>query len=312
MNIGDKVIYDSALIALGPLLNEACVYECPTHTRCHSILQNLLFRKKLSAYRNVDYQFICGTNLLYVNMLRPLPNWNIDLLNTGVAKNAILLGVGLGKNATKANLYTRLLYKRTLSKSFIHSVRDEATKVFLEDMGFRALNTGCVTMWGLSQEHLAQVPTSKSDEVVFTLTHYTPDEARDREMIKILGRNYNKLYFWPQAFQDIAYLERLNATDEITIIPSNLISYQKLLQGQIDYVGNRLHGGVYAIQQKKRAVILSIDYRTVNMFGSNSPIVIPRHDIETLRYKINSTFSTSLPVHYEKIKLWLNQFGVTY
>lgn len=35
------------------------------------------------------------------------------------------------------------------------------TKVFLEEMGFKAWNTGCPTLWGLTPEFCTEIPSKK-------------------------------------------------------------------------------------------------------------------------------------------------------
>ena len=94
-------------------------------------------------------------------MLRPWPNWNINIFNAKPLKNSILLGVGCGVNSKSVNWYTKLLYKMVLSKDIEHSVRDNKAKEMLENMGFKAINTGCATLWKLSEELCKEIPTKK-------------------------------------------------------------------------------------------------------------------------------------------------------
>ncbi|MEI3046520.1 MAG: polysaccharide pyruvyl transferase family protein [Romboutsia timonensis] len=67
------------------------------------------------------------------------------------------------------------MYSKILSKNYIHSVRDERTKRFVEELGYKAINTGCPTMWKFNDEFCKEVPTKKSDKVIFTLTDYSHD-----------------------------------------------------------------------------------------------------------------------------------------
>ena len=195
-------------------------------------------------------------------MFRPLPNWNINIFNFRIAKNSILLGVGMGKNSNSIDLYTKYLYKKVLSKTFVHSVRDEKTKKMLNDLGFKALNTGCPTLWLLTDSHCKKIPHNKSQSVVFTLTHYAyaKDMILDKEMIAILR--------------------------------------------------NRLHGGIYALQNKKRAIIISVDYRAEEMHKTfNIPCISRCQMTECLESKIQSSFETQITgLDFEKINNWLGQF----
>ena len=117
-------------------------------------------------------------------MLTHFPQWNINLFNYQPLKGSILVGVGAGKGS-KVNTYTKILYSKVLSHRFIHSVRDERTKDILEDMGFKAINTGCASLWLLTPEFCKDIPTTKADEVVFTLTHHAKNFEKDHFLIKL-------------------------------------------------------------------------------------------------------------------------------
>ena len=138
LNIGDEIIIDSIRKNFSELFDSNYIYSLPTHTLQFSLIQKLLYSKKMEAYSSADLKFLCGTNALYTNMLRPLPGWNINVFNLSLVKDTLCLGVGTGINSTSVNWYTRYLYSKVLSKKYIHSVRDEDTKIFLEKLGFKA------------------------------------------------------------------------------------------------------------------------------------------------------------------------------
>ena len=309
LNIGDEIILDSIRENFPELFENNYIYSLPTHTLHFSLLQKLLYRKKIRAYSTADYKILCGTNALYTNMLRPLPSWNINIFNSSLVKNTICLGVGIGLNSTSVNWYTRWLYSKVLSNKYIHSVRDEAAKIFLEKLGYLVYNTGCPTLWGMTSELCKRIPDSKSDSVVFTLTSYQADRTRDKAMVEILSKNYSHLYFWPQTIDDLGYLKSLT-NDLPTIISPNLLSYDRFLDTEIDYVGNRLHGGIRALQHAKRTIIISIDYRAENMAKNYSLPIIKRENIlEELESKINSEWSIRIKgIDFNLIKQWKNQF----
>ena len=79
-----------------------------------------------------------------------------------------------GGNTIIFPIYTLdFLLKILLSKTYLHSVRDEYTKDMLERIGIKnVINTGCPTMWSLTEEHCKQIPIKKSNSVVFTITDY--------------------------------------------------------------------------------------------------------------------------------------------
>lgn len=309
LNTGDEIINSSIHMNWPELFESNYIYRYPTHTPPHSWWQQLFFAKRMSGYKEADYKFLCGTNALYTNMVRPLPVWNMHMLNAGMYEGTILLGVGAGINSKSVNLYTRKLYDKVLNHDFIHSVRDEYSKDMLERMGFKVFNTSCPTMWGLTKEHCSKIPAQKASSVVFTLTGYHSDRENDKAMFDILKKNYENLYFWPQTLSDLPYLESLGAEGYHVIAP-NLEAYDRVLEGDVDYVGNRLHGGIRALQHCKRAIIISIDYRAENMAKNYSLPVIAR---ETIREELNASINLCAPIlikgiDFELIEKWKSQF----
>ncbi len=310
LNMGDEIINDSIKKNWPELYSQNYVCKYPTHTPPHSWWQQLIHGKQFRLYEDFDYKFLCGTNALYTNMVRPYPTWNVHLWNSGVYKNTVLLGVGAGINSKNINLYTKKLYKKILNHDVIHSTRDEYTKDLLLKLGFDAVNTGCPTIWGLTPEHCRQIPSSKSENVVFTLTGAHGDRINDRLMIEILQKNYNKVFFWPQQYSDLYYLQSLNVK-EVNVLTPNLPSYDNILDGTIDYVGNRLHGGIRSLQHKNRSIIISIDYRAENMAKNYSLPVIARNNIgDHLEQLISSNFQTEIKgIDWIKIQKWKSQFN---
>lgn len=308
-NIGDEIINTSIQKNWPELFADNYICKYPAHTPPYAWWQQLLVSNKFKNLANSDYKFLCGTNALYTNMIRPLPVWNIYLWNAGFCRNTVLLGVGAGINSKGVNLYTRMLYNKVLSHEYTHSTRDEYTKDLLIKMGFKAVNTGCPTLWGLLPEHCSEIPRTKSNSCIFTLTSKQPDAKNDCLMIKILEECYDHLYFWPQTISDLDYLNSLGEFN-YTLISPNLESYDKLLDTDVDYVGNRLHGGIRALQHKKRAIIISIDYRASNMAKSYSLPVINREDIgNLLKSSIEECKEIKITgLNWEAIAEWKKQF----
>jgi polysaccharide pyruvyl transferase WcaK-like protein len=228
------------------------------------------------------------------------------MLNKTVAKDAVLLGVGCGVNSKKLNSYTKKLYRSTLSSKYIHSVRDDKAKEIVESLGYRAINTGCITLWSLTEENCKKIPHDKSESVIFTLTYYLQDPNNDKLMIKTLKKNYKKVYFWAQCIADYEYLKSIDDLVGISIVPPNLDSYTQILKTDIDYVGNRLHGGIYAMQHGKRAIIITIDYRAREMNKSYN--ILERNEMIKLENIINNKFETKVNINSEKINMWMSQF----
>lgn len=309
-NIGDEIINDSIRLNWKDLYEKNYICKFPTHTPPYSWWQQLLVPRKFEILSNSDYKFLCGTNALYTNMMRPLPQWNIHLWNKSFFRNSILLGVGAGINSKSINLYTRFLYHNVLSKNYIHSTRDEYTKHMLENMGYKAINTGCPTLWGFTDDFCKNIPAEKSKKVLFTLTGYQSDFENDKLMIDILSKNYEEMYFWPQTPTDLDYLRKMGDFN-VEVITPNLYSYDKILSNNnIDYVGNRLHGGIRALQHACRSLIIAIDYRAENMSKQYRLPVIKRDNIASQLDKfINSSYRTRISgLDFELIQEWKNQF----
>ncbi|OLO83454.1 capsular biosynthesis protein [Actinomyces naeslundii] len=312
LNMGDEIIGRSIEMNWRELFSSNYVMRLAAHSPMYTPVQYLLYKRKLSIFKGAEIKFLCGTNALYTNMLRPLPTWNINYLNCGMVAGTVCLGVGAGVNSSSVNLYTRALYRKVLSHEVVHSVRDERTKQLLEQVGLRAWNTGCPTLWGLTPEHCEAIARTKGDEVVFTLTSYHPDPRKDRAMIDVLRRHYSRLHFWPQSINDLDYLHSLDAADDVEIVTPSLAGFREVLDRGVDYVGNRLHGGIFALQRRRRAIIVAIDYRAREMAKNYSLPLVERDSIENdLADMVESSWATRIQgLDFDLIETWKAQFGV--
>lgn len=262
-------------------------------------------------YANCRLKFVGGSNIMVPNLLTHYPQWNINIGNYHPAKGAILVGVGAGAGAEKgSNWYTRYIYQHMLNREYYHSARDERSKLYMESLGLKAINTGCVTMWMLTPEHCAQIPTKKADKVVFTITAGCFDE-RDQQMLDILLRNYKEVYFWPQGRCDYKQYSRLIHTENVHVLQASKEAYDRYLtENDTDYVGTRLHGGVYAMRHKRRAIIIAIDERARAINDKNHLNCIEKDGIADLEGMINSEFSTNIVMPFDEIKRWKSQFEI--
>jgi len=307
-NKGDDIIMDSTRKGLENILRYNYVICFPTHTVCFTWFQTH-FWWKAKFVEQADYKFVCGTNLLAKNMRYPINDWNINIFNCKPLRNTILVGVGNSKLDKSSNFYTRMLYKKVLSKDYIHSTRDDETRLMLKQLGYKAITTGCPTLWSLTASLCAEIPVHKSNSVVLAITGSDRNVVQDQKMIDICQRNYKKIYLWLQTVHDLSYLKILENTGNIQIIPPDIEEYAKLLESMdIDYVGTRLHGGIFAMQHKKRAIIVSIDNRARNINKVNKLNCIERENSNQLEAMINSEFETRVEVDYEKINEWKSQF----
>jgi polysaccharide pyruvyl transferase WcaK-like protein len=309
-NRGDDIIMNCVRHHLSGIIQNTFVYTLPTHLSPFHWYQVARGSYRVKIFTNAKYKFVGGSNLLTMNMLTHFPQWNINMFNYGPLRGSILVGVGAG-SGSRVSRYTKALYRKVLSHEYIHSVRDERTKGFLEQMGFKALNTGCATLWSLTPEHCKQIPAHKSDSVIFTLTGVSNKHINeDQFLIDVLNKNYKTIYYWIQGAGDLAYIKGFANTDRIHIIPPSVEEYEKILRKDVDYIGTRLHGGIYAMRHKKRAIIISIDERARGMNETYNLNIIDRNDLTGLEQMINSNFDTDVNVNFDVVNKWLNQFYI--
>lgn len=302
LNMGDFIIFDSIKRELRELFDDAFNIDVSTHLPISYIFTNLL--------KDADYKFVCGTNLLMGKLNGIFRQWDINIFNAKKLGPAILIGVGWWQYGNTPNIYTKQVYKRILSTELYHSVRDNYTKLMLNQMGYRnVICTACPTMWTLTKEHCLGIPVNKARDVVTTLTDYNKDYHVDQKMLDILCANYRNVYIWLQGMGDYDYLNELRGNDKIVIIPPLLERYDKILENEdIDYVGSRLHGGIRALQKKVRTIILGVDNRAKEKKKDFHINVIERENIEMLEAMINSSFNTDIIIPQDEIDKWKKQF----
>lgn len=308
LNKGDDIIMKCVKSELDFLLKDNFVLNLPTHLAPFHAYQEWKNTYRVRYYKNCRLKFVCGTNLLVPNLLNRFPQWNINIFNYKPICGSILVGVGKGAG-DKSNRYTTNLYKKVLNHDYIHSVRDERTKQYVERLGLKAYNTGCPTMWMLTPEFCKTIPTKKAKNVVFTLT-YRPDvDLRDQKLIDILNENYEEVYYWVQGVDDFKYLHNFKNIENIHIVTSTVDAYEKVLNmDDIEYVGTRLHAGIFAMRHAKRSVIIAIDERAREINKCNNLNCIEKDEISKLPDLINSEIITNIIMPFDKIEKWKNQF----
>lgn len=279
-----------------------------------------------------QYTFVCGTNLLSSNM-RTYRAWNINnstklkialsnvskkkLLDFDLIKknldsiHIILLGVGWMDYQDKPTGYTKKLLTGILDTNYIHSVRDSYTEAKLNEIGIRnVVNTACPTMWGLTKELCTHIPKKKADTVVTTITDYRKDTTRDKQLLDLLLTTYSSVCVWLQSFEDINYLNSLGFMDRVQTIPPTLKCYDDFLEeSSVDYIGTRLHGGIRALNHRKRSCIIGIDNRAIEISKDTKLPVINACDIgKELPDWIRNEYETDIILPQENINTWKSQF----
>lgn len=304
LNIGDEIISDGVKKGIKKLLNSGFITDVSSH-----LPLSIMYSRAIGEQ---DYKFVCGSNLLKGKMNRLFKQWHISYKDIPLLKGVILVGVGWWQYNDRPNLYTKVLYKRILSKKYMHSVRDNYTLQQLNKMGiYNVINTGCPTMWSLTKEHCDKISQIKSNSVVFTLTDYNQDLICDRKLVDILLRNYEEVSFWIQGAGDYEYINKVCKDDlrRINIIHSSLEDYDKYLSNnECDYVGTRLHAGIRALQHGKRTIIIAVDNRAKEIERDFNIVCVDRDNYEKIEILINSSWSTKINIPIENINKWKEQF----
>lgn len=310
-NKGDDIIMECTRKELASLLENNFELNLPTHITSFHWYQVYKNSTAYRTYADCKWKFIGGSNVMVPNLLTHYAQWNLNIFNYQPFIGTIMVGVGAGAGAEQgSNWYTRYIYQHMLNRDYYHSARDERSKLYMESLGLKAINTGCVTMWMLTPEHCAQIPTQKAEKVVFTITAGCFDE-RDQIMLDVLLRNYQEVYFWPQGHEDYDKFVKMNNSDKVHVLQASKEAYDNYLtNNDTDYVGTRLHGGVYAMRHKRRAIIIAIDERARAINEKNHLNCIEKDNIQQLDGMVNSEFATNIVMPFEEIQRWKKQFGI--
>lgn len=298
-NLGNQIIMDSVYRELSDVFNEDFFYSIP-----YQIIKG----KSLKVLKNSNFKFLGGTNSLtsYMNRYK---QWDLNLFNYKYLNGLILMGLGWWQYQGEPNLYTKILLKNTLDKDFYHSVRDSYTEDKLSKLGFKVLNTGCPTLWLINDETIEKINKSKAKNVILTLTDYNKNSIYDKRLLEICINNYETIYLWPQGVGDYSYIKKLGYESKVKILNPNLKSFdEKLLNGNTEYIGTRLHAGIRALQKSIKAFIIAIDNRAIEMGSDFGLPVINRENIAQLEENIYSSYDLNLKIPYENIDKWREQF----
>lgn len=307
LNIGDQIIMEAVITELQELfIDKEQLFTVSTHAGFNRSTRKIVSKSLRS--------IVGGTNLL--NSRRRIfrgNQWSLSLGDILEINNTVLMGVGWQNYQTKINKRAKFTYKKILDVNAIHSVRDQYTKKKLESIGLKnVVNTGCPTIWRLSPNFCLTIPSRKSSNVITTITDYRADKNNDEKMLEILKNNYKKVYLWIQGSGDRKYFESLDKdiTEGISLIAPNLAEYDNILLNlqDIEFVGTRLHAGIRALQNGKRAIIISVDNRATEMGKDFCLNVLERSEITSLEQYINKDIQTKIKLPDKEIKLWKEQF----
>lgn len=303
-NLGDFIIMHYCNQALHEMFGERKYIDISTHQIPSAADEKIVIETK--------YKFVCGTNLL-TSHIEQWWNWRLPdgLRGKLPYRNVILMGVGWGTYQDECSNYSKLIYRSLLNPSVLHSVRDQYTEEKLKAAGIKnVINTGCPTMWKLTPDYCAEIPYEKARKVVTTVTDYRQDITQDNLMLQILSRNYETVYLWLQGKYDGEYLKLLDIPANVVIIPRNLQAYVNyLVPGEIDYVGTRLHAGIFALNHKVRSIIIAVDNRAIEIAKDTNLTILRRENILfELEQKILSPKASAIRINTKNIQRFKAQF----
>ncbi len=299
-NVGDEIIMEAVRNQLAPVLAGSYVNRVASHEKMSAKSRGMISKS--------DHVIAGGSNLLSSHIgLRSV--WKLSALDAGLGRKFVMMGVGWYHDQGAPDPYTSWLYKAIFAQDKLHSVRDSYSKEKLEGLGFsNVVNTGCPTLWELPADINEAVPKSKARNVITTLNTYMRDRDADAKLLTLLQKKYDCVFAWVQTYTDQDYLRAL--FPEVELIAPSLAAYDKILAGDldIDYVGNRLHAGIRALQKRRRAIIIEIDNRAREMGRDFSLPTVPRTEFAALEAMIDRPSKLSVSLPRCKIERWLGQW----
>ena len=308
-NLGDLIIQQAVTRELHNVLLEDTVY----HRICPHIPMS---EQDLKHIDESDMVFLGGSNLIgnTIFLKRKLSfwrQWKINLKEAKRFKNkAVMLGIGWRRYEGSTGFYTRAMLNACLDKSRLHSVRDEYTKIKFNKMGFdNVINTGCPTIWPLADVSKDDIPVKKAENALLMLTNYNLKPEIDGNIIDLLCSNYSKIYFWPQGVNDKEYA--LSFGRDFEILPESLDGLDQFVHSDIDfdYIGTRLHGGIFCLLANRRSLILKIDNRATELARQTGLPTVDRDDLDGIEDWICNSTETLIHVNNTAISTWRNQFA---
>ena len=299
-NLGDQIIMDAVRLELSELLPDAFAHTVASH--------EYMGAKSRGLVRKSKFAIASGTNLLSSRMWFRAP-WKLSLRDGLLVHNVVLMGCGWYQYQRRPDPYSSWLLRSVLSGSHLHAVRDSYSMANLAKIGItNVVNTSCPTLWRLTPEHCAALPKTKAKEVVTTVNTYIKDRDADRRMLELLSKHYDKVHLWVQTGTDWDYAQNLHPG--LTMLAPSLKAFDDLLESHpsLDYIGNRLHGGIRSLQMGRRAVIIEVDNRAAEMGRDFDLPTVGRTDFEKLKNLITNPFSIAVHPPLERIAKWKGQF----
>ncbi|MDV7714404.1 polysaccharide pyruvyl transferase family protein [Oenococcus oeni] len=312
-NAGDLIIMDAVRKQLRSIFSRDFFVSFPTH--------DTLGKSAYSWHKQSEFTFLGGTNLLSGRFIgRNTAQWKAGFRDTGEFNDVIGIALGwqsyndnIGKLRVPRQLLQKYFYSKIFSNSFLHSVRDSYTQKKLLKLGINSINTSCVTMWNLTEDHLSKIKRQKSDTVVLTITDYHLSQDRldsYRKMIEIALTNYSFVYLWLQSPNDYSLLSNIDIEgfEKIRILPPDLRRYDSILEKGVDYIGTRLHAGIRSLQKGNRTLIIEVDNRATEIAKDTNLPTLNYKNIDQLDDWINHDQIMDIHIPFDRIAEWKAQF----
>jgi polysaccharide pyruvyl transferase WcaK-like protein len=301
-NLGDQIIMEAVRDETAALFADYATFTVATHEWMGAQSRRLI--------RQSDWTIAGGTSLLSSRMWFRA-NWKVKPIDALSHLDVVLLGAGWYQYQGAADPLSRWMLRSLLSRKRLHSVRDSYALAKLASIGMtNAVNTGCPTLWRLSAEHCARLPRRKAESVLTTVNSYPKlfDREADRRMLAILRQSYRNVYLWIQTHSDFEYARALDPN--LAFVNPSLSALDAVLASEldIDYVGNRLHAGIRALQKGRRAIIVEIDNRAREMGRDFGLPTVERTDFAKLGHMIGEHAEIAVRPPWAEIERWKRQF----
>ncbi len=305
-NAGDGIIMYFAKKQLESIWPKKHFDEVPTHGNWVSVQSS----------KKENLKIVCGTNALSTNVLLDSPI--AFPKDVSLYRNSLVLmaaGTRCANGRSDFSTLSAECLKYSLAQNIMHSVRDEKTKERLRKIGItNVINTACVTMWNLTQDFCAQIPLEKAQDVLTTVTDYKPDVNADRFMIDTLKKRYRKVYLWLQGESDYRYIQKFINYDGIEFIHNGFLGLQEFIEQRngkdLDFIGTRLHCGIYCLNKGIRSLIISVDNRASDIEkDTNLPVLQRSMLAENLVKAIDRKRNTEIIIPEKNIRYWKEQFA---
>ena len=301
-NLGDQIIMEAVRHEIAGLFRDRMVFTIATHERMGAHSRTLI--------RGAGWAIAGGTSLLSSRMWFR-SNWRVTPIDALAGLNVVLLGAGWYQYQHAPDPYSRWMIRSLLSHDGLHSVRDGYTQRMLASIGItNAVNTGCPTIWHLTPSHCALLPRRKAESVVTTINSYPglKAPAADRRLLEVLTQQYRTVYLWIQTHTDFEYARSLQ--EHLVYVDPSVAALDAVLTSKLDldYVGNRLHAGIRALQHGRRAMIVEIDNRAREMGADFGLPTVGRTDFERLERMITEPLEIAVNLPQAAIDRWKGQF----